>query len=85
MVTLAGSEADDKNCIRSLINASDCIVTTGHWKLNRFCGLVKLPIGYAHVPYKFVNFGNVLLEGIYREHDATAPWSAKLLNSSVLK
>ena len=65
MLTLADIEADDKNCIRARTNAADCIIKTYYCKFKRFCDIVKLPIVYAHKPYKIVNIGNVLLVGIF--------------------
>ena len=64
MVTLAVIKADDINCIRSRTDADDYIITTGYWKFKRFRDIVRFTIGYAHIPYKFVNIGNILLVGL---------------------
>ena len=85
MVTLAGVKADDKSCIRACTNAADCIFKTGDWKFKKFCDIFKLPIGYAHTPYKIANIGNVLLVGLFCKHDATAPWYTTFINTLILK
>ena len=85
MVTLEGIKADDWNYIRYRTSAANFIVTTRYWKFNRSHDLIKLPIGYTHVPYKIFNIGNMLLVGLFCEHDATAPRSATLLNPFFLK
>ena len=63
MVNFTGVEADDKKIIISLTDAVDCIVTTGYWIF--FFNLVKLPIGYAHTPYKIVNIGKCVPSEVF--------------------
>ena len=65
MATLAGVEADDKNCITVCTDADNCIVTAGYWKFKRFPSIIKILIVYAHTPYKIVIIGNMLLVGLF--------------------
>ena len=85
MTTLANVKANDKNCIRFRNYAADCTVTTGYCKFKRFCDIVKIPIGYAHAPYKVVNIGNLFLVGIFFKYNATAPRYDIFLNPFILK
>ena len=80
MATLAGVKADDQNCIRDCAVAADYIITTGYWKSKRCRDIVKIPIGYAHAPYKTVNIGDMILVGIFCKHGATIP---RLLESLI--
>ena len=80
MVTLSGVKADDKNCIIDFTVAAYYIITTGYWKSKSCRDIVKIPIGYAHAPYKTVNIGDMILVGIFCKHGATVP---RLLESLI--
>ena len=85
MATLAVVKADGKNYTRARTYTDYCILTMGYWNFKRFCGLVKIPIGYTHVQYKTVNIGNTRLVGFCWKRDATSPRSATFLNKFILR